>query len=35
MERILNAGIVATTAGELSAIDYAELVSTEELEYAV
>ena len=33
MERILNAHIIATAAGEPSVIDQANLISTEELDY--
>jgi len=33
MERILNANIVATAAGEPAAINTADLISTDELDY--
>ena len=33
MNRILNANIIATAAGEPSVIDQADLISTEELDY--
>jgi len=35
MERILNTNIIATTSGEPSVVDRADLISTDELVYKI